>query len=221
MKYQDNIILTENNYLQYEADLINLYNKVFEESPYTENHSSEALKKKFQKWFLHKDNMVILKIKNDVPISFCVGYRACCVEEEKEEDGWETWKTIKKKLNLREIYFIDELGTLPERQGQGYATKLMEHLIYSNTDHYSKFLLKTRKNSKAVELYEDKFHFNRLNSRLQPRNYIFFYLDKTIKKVRYMMLLPSKVTDCGEELVSANHYDEEILLQKADIGLFP
>lgn len=226
MKYQDNIILTENNYIQYETDLSNLYNKVFEEPPYNEKLSSEELKKKFQKWFTRKDNMVILKLENETPISFCVGYRACCVEEEKEEDGspkdgWETWKTIKKKLNLREIYFIDELGTLLEHQGQGYATKLMEHLIYSNTDQYSKFLLKTRKNSKAVELYEDKFHFNRLNSRLQPRNYIFFYLDKTIKKVRYMMLLPAKVNVCGEELVNVNHYNKEILLQKADIGLFP
>mgnify|MGYP001558360479 CR=1 FL=1 len=229
MEKYENIIITEDNYYKYEGDLITLYSSIFENPPHSEKCEINELKKLFHKYLIYKDNLIILKVihsQEDV-VAFCVGYSAYCAEEELQP--------LREKVgtDFKNCYYIAELGILDSFRRKGFATDLLTHLIHSNTDKYSHFIVRTtEKNEASLSLYE-KFYFKKIDQvkcsikkertdeKEQIDNRIFLHLDLTIKKIGYMMLRLAKVKECGEKLVAANHFDQEILLEKATIGLFP
>lgn len=231
MEEYKNIIITENNYHKYEADLIKLYSASFSQASYLREYTNEEPKKRLKNYLIYKDNLIILRVNSalgDQPISFCVGHNGYCCADKLQK--------VKERmnLNLKDCYYIAELGTLEKFSGQGHATALLNQLIHSNTDRYSHFLISTNENNqKAIPLYENKFLFKKIDGlrysvsgrrtdgKEKIDHRIFLYRNITIKKVGYTMLRTAKVEESGEQLVAANHFDKEILLEKATIGLFP
>ncbi len=220
MERYENIIITENNYHKYEDDLLNLYSSIFKKSPYNEEWEIDDLKRLFQNYLIYKDNLIILKVihsqEDNRVVSFCVGYSAYCAEEQLQP------VREKMEIDLKNCYYIAEIGTLGDdrfRQ-KGFATDLLNHLIHLNTDRYSYFIVRTTEKSEASLALYKKFYFKKIKEEID--NTLFLYLDLRVKKIGYRTLLRlAKIEECGEKLVPANHFDQEILLEKATIGVFP
>jgi D-alanyl-D-alanine dipeptidase len=214
---QNQLIITENNYLLYETELLKLY-PVFSEAFYPRKTEHER-KKTLQNYLAHKDSMVIVQLENDKPVGFCIGYSAHC-EGLTEDADRQIWNLLRKRVNLNDYYYLSEVGILPSYRKRGVASKLLEHLIFSKTDYYEHFLVKIHNQDEmGIKLFCDKFSFQPLDRVLQMQDYSFFTLSKTVQKVTYMNLLSSAVVECSEKIVPADYYDGEIVLQNPKIGL--
>jgi D-alanyl-D-alanine dipeptidase len=220
--YQDLVVITENNYTHYESSLINLY-VTLSESMYGEKHDAERVRRKFQTWLSHKDNTIVVYIKNEKPVGFCVGYSAYCEESWEDDRFGKIGEHIKECINMRKCYLISELGLLPQFYGKDYRVELLEFVIFSHDDDYTDFLVCIAKDCPELVLYEQIFHFKRFGEDIKTENdkVVFLHLEKTIRCTKYMDILKAQVQECNEELVSADYFDSSIVLRESEIKLFP
>lgn len=218
--YQDLVVITENNYVHYESSLIDL-SIALSQTRNGEKYSPEQIKKKFQTWLSHRDNTIALYIVDEKPVGYCVGYSAYCEESWKYDRFGKIEEHIKDRINSRQCYLISELDLLPLFHGKDYRVQLLEFVIFSHDDDYTDFLVSVPKDCPELSLYEDIFHFKRLNRVTATEDVVFLHLDQRMRFIKYMDLLKAQVKECGEELVSANFFDNSIVLKESEIKLFP
>ncbi len=229
MRYQNNIKLTEENYIQYKNPFIKLYVEAFSGILDKEELNPDEIEKKIKRWLSHKDNLILLKFENDHLAAFCAGYNTCCAESQKNNTGktkdiWETFCGLghfREEQETKELYFIDSPVASQQYKDRGYVEELIEQVIFSKSDDYCRFLLMTHRREKELEIYKERFRFIPLEYPGPDKGFTFLELNRAVKKVTYMMLLATVVKECGEELTEANYYDSDIILRQSEIGLTP
>lgn len=218
--YQNLVVITENNYAHYEFSLIDFY-ITLSQTRDGKKYSPEQVKKRFQTWLSHRDSTIVLYIVDEKPVGFCAGYSAYCEEPWQYNRFGKTGEHIKERINSRQCYYISELGLLPHFYGKDYRLQLLEFVIFSHDDNYTDFLVSIPKDCPELSLYEDIFHFKRLGGVIETEDDVFLHLEQRIRFIKYMDLLKAQVKECDEELVSADYFDNSIVLKESEIKLFP
>ncbi|MCB1191074.1 MAG: GNAT family N-acetyltransferase [Leptospiraceae bacterium] len=210
-----NIIeLNSNNFSLYKQPITELYKNVFHNWLAENPEDDKKIERKFERYISYKASSFFLLFEGETLIGYCGGFSANAKFITTKNKV--VWNELSAFLDLKKTFYIVGLGTLAPYRRRGYAKQLLEKIISQNKEIFPFFLIKTfDTNTEALNLYQNHFHFKRnFVSQGKTSKGIFLTLDKSIKKVKFIDLLPIVVKESGDDLVEISKIDPSIKVGK-------